>query len=146
MLQHQIWRIPSLSVVSFFIQGAYIYVAATNGRKLGPLDPVLAEALACKETLAWLRTRGIRDVEIFSDCEVLVGAIKKGKAFECYSYLGSIIDECAYLLSSFTSINFHFIRRNRNCIAHTLARCATSHMVSWSRTPPSCIAHLISYE
>ncbi|VFQ72933.1 unnamed protein product [Cuscuta campestris] len=36
-----------------------VYVAAANGRKLGPLDPLLAEALACKETLAWLITRGI---------------------------------------------------------------------------------------
>ncbi|VFQ80659.1 unnamed protein product [Cuscuta campestris] len=132
----------SFGCVLFDPGGAF--VAAANGGKLGPLDPLLAEALACMETLSWLRNRGIRDVEILSDCEVLVGAIKQGRAFECYSYLGPILDDCVELLSSFTSIGFHFIRRNHNCIAHTLARCATPHFVSWSSTPPSCIAHLIS--
>ncbi|RAL41987.1 hypothetical protein DM860_016362 [Cuscuta australis] len=134
----------SFDCVLFYPGGAF--VAAANGGKLGPLDPLLAEALACTETLSWFRNRGIRDVEILSDCEVLVGAIKKGRAFECYSYLGPILDDCVELLSSFTSIGFHFIRMNHNCIAHTLARCATPHFVSWSCTPPSCITHLISSE
>ncbi|VFQ92152.1 unnamed protein product [Cuscuta campestris] len=79
----------SFGCVLFDPGGAF--VAAANGGKLGPLDPLLAEALACKETLSWLWNRGIRDVEILSDCEVLVGAIKQGRAFECYSYLGIII-------------------------------------------------------
>ncbi|RAL37968.1 hypothetical protein DM860_000662 [Cuscuta australis] len=56
MLQHQIWRIPSLSVTSFLIQGAYMWQRQME-ENLGL--PLLAEALACKQTLAWLRTREI---------------------------------------------------------------------------------------
>ncbi|VFQ77705.1 unnamed protein product [Cuscuta campestris] len=46
----------SFGCVLFDPGGAF--VAAANGGKLGPLDPLLAEALACKETLSWLRNRG----------------------------------------------------------------------------------------
>ncbi|VFR01584.1 unnamed protein product [Cuscuta campestris] len=47
----------SFGCVLFDPGGAF--VAAANGGKLGPLDPLLAEALACKETLSWLRNRGL---------------------------------------------------------------------------------------
>ncbi|VFQ68149.1 unnamed protein product [Cuscuta campestris] len=42
--------------------------AACNGPLCCVQDPLVAEALACREVLLWLRRRGVREVELYSDC------------------------------------------------------------------------------
>ncbi|VFQ74270.1 unnamed protein product [Cuscuta campestris] len=42
--------------------------AACNGPLCYVQDPLVAEALACREVLLWLRRCGVREVELYSDC------------------------------------------------------------------------------
>ncbi|RAL49602.1 hypothetical protein DM860_018048 [Cuscuta australis] len=48
------------------------FQAACNGPLCCVQDPLVAEALACREVLLWLRRRGVREVELFSDCLTVV--------------------------------------------------------------------------
>ncbi|XWS37565.1 hypothetical protein CRYUN_Cryun19dG0054500 [Craigia yunnanensis] len=67
-------------------------VAAKNSKLRGDVDPVIAEAISCREALSWLKSLGFNKVVIKLDDQVVVQA--KLGAKEDPSYFGSIIKDC----------------------------------------------------
>ncbi|XP_019181382.1 PREDICTED: uncharacterized protein LOC109176404 [Ipomoea nil] len=52
-----------------------LFKAAANGKLPGCLTPLMAEALACKEALSWLKDRNENEVDILIDCLVFRNAV-----------------------------------------------------------------------
>ncbi|VFQ84628.1 unnamed protein product [Cuscuta campestris] len=98
------------------------FQAAFTRRLWCPQDPLLAEAMAYRETLSWLKSLGVQVAVIFSDCFRVVEAINDSGVSDCASYFGSLIDDCKALMASFESVLVSHVRRNLNVVAHTLAR------------------------
>lgn len=61
------------------------------------------------------------------------------------SYLSIFLEDCLGLLSLFSDINVHFVRRSANQSAHALAREAglCSDLQEWSLDPPGFLLSLI---
>ncbi|VFQ72106.1 unnamed protein product [Cuscuta campestris] len=117
--------------------------AAVNGRLICVQEPLMAEAMACREALLWLKGKRIRAFKLFTDCLQLVTAIEQRDRGPFSSYLGSLIEDCYVLLSSFESASICFIRRSFNSVAHTLARSASTHRSMWDDTPPELTMDLL---
>ncbi|VFR03073.1 unnamed protein product [Cuscuta campestris] len=52
----------------------------------------MAEAMACREALSWIKTLDIHNVEILMDCQRVISAISD-TSFSLTSYFGSLIVE-----------------------------------------------------
>ncbi|XP_019164584.1 PREDICTED: uncharacterized protein LOC109160795 [Ipomoea nil] len=75
------------------------YVLAHAGPLRNCTSPLMAEALACKEALSWLKDRGEQIVEIYTDCLTLHRYLTT-PTVALRTYLGYAIDNCrltAYL-------------------------------------------------
>nr|GMC95891.1 uncharacterized protein LOC109158421 [Ipomoea batatas] len=67
------------------------FVAASNGILHGTLDPYMAEVMACREALCWLKNQGITKVRLESDCSNAVSALTHIRAD--HSYTGFIVNQ-----------------------------------------------------
>ncbi|XP_019173831.1 PREDICTED: uncharacterized protein LOC109169405 [Ipomoea nil] len=47
------------------------YVSAMTTPIIDCFSPLMAEAVACKEVLSWLRNQGVRSIDLYTDCLVL---------------------------------------------------------------------------
>ncbi|RAL43243.1 hypothetical protein DM860_015133 [Cuscuta australis] len=151
--EHRVFRcyvdaaiFPSSKEVAFgsaiFNPGGSFY-AAINGMMQCPLlEPVMAEAMACREALTWARANEIQDVELLTDCRWVVEALCE-RNIQVFSYLGTIIKDCKALLDQFNSALVSHIPREANGITHTLARSAITQSSTWNTSPPDCIFHLL---
>ncbi|VFQ78135.1 unnamed protein product [Cuscuta campestris] len=113
------------------------FVEAFNGTILCSQDPLLAEAIAVREALAWLKREACLEVQLFSDSWMVVNAINHVTVSR--SYFGSIIEECRLFLSSFRSICISHVCRDLNGVAHVLARRAVAQLGVWEYVPPDFI-------
>nr|GMD83499.1 uncharacterized protein LOC109177248 [Ipomoea batatas] len=95
------------------------FIAACAGPLPDCFSPLMAEAIACKEALSWLRGRGMDSVELYVDCAQLHSGLHRVEA--PYSYAGLFIDACRAAMSSFLSCRIFLIPRSLNTLAHTLA-------------------------
>ncbi|XP_019197070.1 PREDICTED: uncharacterized protein LOC109190922 [Ipomoea nil] len=114
--------------------------AAANEPLICPNDPLLAEAMAVREALSWLRDHGFQNVAVYSDCAVLVSSFRDVTTYR--SYLGIILDSCLQLFRSFHSCSIKFVRRDANTVAHALAKHSSaidSHSV-WRDYLPSFVS------
>ncbi|VFQ95991.1 unnamed protein product [Cuscuta campestris] len=68
------------------------FVKALNGTIPCSQDPLLAEAIAVREALAWLKREACLEVQLFSDSWMVVNAINH--VTDSRSYFGLIIEEC----------------------------------------------------
>ncbi|VFQ75807.1 unnamed protein product [Cuscuta campestris] len=118
------------------------FLAAINGELLCSPDPLMAEAMACREALSWIKTLDIHNVEILMDCQRVVSAISD-TSFSLTSYFGSLIVECKALLVGFCSSSISFVRRELNVVAHSLARRAEARRSVWVSTPPDFVISLL---
>ncbi|XP_019150944.1 PREDICTED: uncharacterized protein LOC109147743 [Ipomoea nil] len=66
------------------------FVAAMNGRLAGAFSATMAEALAYKEALSWLKNRDIMEVDMLTDCMELQNMMRTSHTAN-YSYLGIIL-------------------------------------------------------
>ncbi|XP_019161875.1 PREDICTED: uncharacterized protein LOC109158421 [Ipomoea nil] len=119
------------------------FVAALNGDMHCVLDPVMVEAEACKQALIWIRTRGVMEVQVQTDCLNIVQVLQSEK--EDRTYLGSIIHECKQTVKDLPRCVFHYIPRSANQAAHALAKAVGSQPgpMSWEDVPPHFISELI---
>ncbi|RAL54064.1 hypothetical protein DM860_004535 [Cuscuta australis] len=117
--------------------------AACNGPLCWVQDPLVAEALACREVLLWLRRRGVREVELYSDCLSVVQLLCQEVSPDFPSYFGGIIDGCRAVLDEFDFISINFVRRSFNKFAHILARGCDTHFIVWDIAPPSFLLPLM---
>lgn len=68
------------------------FMAAVNGPIERVIDPHLAEAIACREAMAWVKERGYTKVHLKLDCLNVINEIKTHKLD--FSYSGPIITQC----------------------------------------------------
>ncbi|XP_019189251.1 PREDICTED: uncharacterized protein LOC109183641 [Ipomoea nil] len=109
-----------------------VFMAATAGTLPGAFSPIMAEALACKEALSWLKGRDTQMVDLLTDCMELRNMITS-RGTGTRSYVGVIVDRCRTTMSLFTSCSLHYISRAVNMHAHTLASLAfdQDHPMYW---------------
>lgn len=85
----------------------------------GQVRPELAEAVAVKEALSWVKDKQWREVVIETDCLVVVQAIRSKVPMT--SPFGSIIMECRSLVVELNT-EVLFVHRSANMAAHFIAR------------------------
>ncbi|XP_019178178.1 PREDICTED: uncharacterized protein LOC109173404 [Ipomoea nil] len=81
----------TVGAIQLNAQGGYI--SAMSAPMIDCFSPLMAEAFACKEVLSWLRNRGERSIELFTDCLILQQYLSS-MAGSPRSYLGYAIDSC----------------------------------------------------
>lgn len=86
----------------------------------GDAAPELAEAIAIREALSWLKNQKWRKVVIESDCLVAVQAIRSRVAM--ISPFGREIARCRSMLKESQTTMLSFIKRSANEAAHFIAR------------------------
>ncbi|XP_031099794.1 uncharacterized protein LOC116003992 [Ipomoea triloba] len=121
-----------------------VYAAAFSGRTQGCLSPLMAESMACKEVLSWLRARGVEQVKLYTDCANLQALLSSSHS-NLYSYIAFSIQASKAIMSSFIHCSVHLIPRSANLGAHSLATLAFSQagFLFWDHVPPDIIAGLI---
>lgn len=100
------------------------FIAARNGLKTIPLDPLLFEVVAFKEALFWIKDMGHHMVVFESDSSVFVAGFESVEHDN--SYFGLVLADCKLLYQSIVGARFDFVYRSANCVAHKLARSAIS--------------------
>ncbi|XP_074266093.1 uncharacterized protein LOC141588556 [Silene latifolia] len=98
---------------------------AATRQEMVDREPQLLEAEAVLMGLSEARRRGMLRVEVESDCLGVVQDLKNRVRGRSDLFL--IYDEILVLCSSFIQVEFSFVKRNCNRVAHALA-----HVVSWS--------------
>ena len=121
-------------------------IGAKNGTLSAPLDPLLAEALSCREALSWIKDLGLRDVCVESDALLLITALRGTS--DDFSYFGLIVQDCKRLASDLLNCSFRFVRRSANQATHVLARAADSMsgQECWEDVPPSFISNVLEVD
>ncbi|KAM6576776.1 hypothetical protein CsatB_028613 [Cannabis sativa] len=95
-------------------------IQARSGSRHGCVDPGFAEALGLKEVLSWIKTSNFSNVMGETDSLVTVQALRSSVIMA--SPFGNCIEECKYLLSSLNNVNFCFVKRSANRVAHAFAQ------------------------
>lgn len=113
-----------------------MFQARYGGQFVGINDPKIAEALAFREALSWVKRREISNVLFELDSLTVVQAMKRRKG-EDRSYFGALISDCAIIMKDLRSSCVYFVRRSANIAAHTIAREASSMSgpEEWLLTP-----------
>ncbi|XP_019150979.1 PREDICTED: uncharacterized protein LOC109147776 [Ipomoea nil] len=121
-----------------------VFMAATAGTLPGAFSPIMAEALACKEALSWLKGRDIQRIDLLTDCMELRSMIIS-RDTGTQSYVGVIADQCRTTMSLFNYCSLHYISRAVNMHAHTLASLAfdQDHPMYWDVIPPDSITMFV---
>lgn len=115
------------------------FLAGCGGHLMHSIDPKIAEAMAFREALSWLKKRGVSNVFIELDSLSVVQAVQSPK--QDISYFGSIIDDCSTILKDLGSFMIYFVRRSANVAVHLIARKTTSltDCKEWFSIPPFLI-------
>ncbi|VFQ71524.1 unnamed protein product, partial [Cuscuta campestris] len=80
-----------------------------------------AEAIAVKEALSWIKSKGWKQVLVETDCKEVVDSLNS--TIMDWSYFNSIIEDCKRLqMLCAGDLNFCFTPRSGNEAAHLLAR------------------------
>ncbi|XP_031121223.1 uncharacterized protein LOC116024469 [Ipomoea triloba] len=116
------------------------FVAALSGRLFCDRDPYLAESIAVKEALTWLKDRGTENVILETDCLNFCNNFNSAR--RDFSYVGLIIKQCRVIARDIGITLVRHVNRSANQVAHELARATGSFSVLgvWDSTPPTCIS------
>lgn len=100
------------------------------------LDALTAETIACRDGLRYALKRGIRNLKMETDCQILV-SLWKGRANQ-KSEVDSLLKEMEDLTRSFEAFELIFISRDCNRLAHECARLVSrdNQVVEWLITLP----------
>lgn len=96
------------------------FVSAISGLREGAISPEVAEGVALKEVLSWLKLQDPKQYQVETDCLVLVQAINSPVILR--SPFGMVVRECKESLDSWRDIDLHFVKRSANQVAHKIAR------------------------
>ncbi|PRQ15756.1 putative ribonuclease H-like domain-containing protein [Rosa chinensis] len=86
---------------------------------------IQAEAEALRASLLIAVHQGWNDIEVESDCAMLVNALEG--EMEGLSEIGRIVEDCKRYANSFLSFQFRHVYRETNGVANRLA-----HFASWN--------------
>lgn len=97
-------------------------------------DPAVAEALALRWGLELALNVEIERVQVELDAQVVIRAMNSPS---CSSSLEHIIQDCKALAREFQAVDFHYVNRTANNVAHTLAAMADRFPTSlwWTDLP-----------
>lgn len=104
--------------------GSGLFVSCIGGIFAGISDPKLAEAMAFREALSWLKRKEVSKVYIELDALSVVQAFRND--LNDASYFGSLIQDCLSLSKDLRSLLVYYVRRSANVAAHCVAREASS--------------------
>ncbi|XP_031094434.1 uncharacterized protein LOC115998904 [Ipomoea triloba] len=116
------------------------FVAAYGGHLQCPRDPYVAESMAVKEALTWIKSRYLNNVIVESDCLNFCSSFNS--VSQDFSYVGLIVKQCRLIANDIGNIVVRHVKRSANHIAHVLARATGSSSVLgfWDVIPPDCIS------
>lgn len=97
------------------------FIAGYGGQMQGITDPKIAEAMAFRETLYWLKNRNVNNVCMELDVQMVAQAMRR-KRRDDFSYFGEIIQDCLEIVKDLRSCSIYFVRRSANVAAHMIAR------------------------
>ncbi|XP_019151030.1 PREDICTED: uncharacterized protein LOC109147828 [Ipomoea nil] len=138
---------------AIFTNGAGVGVVVRNeegkfvaayGAKLNCFnDPFMAETMAVKEALKWLKINHFNNVILETDCLNFCSAFNSVALNR--SYVGLIVRQCRVLASDIGNFCVRHVNRSVNHLAHVLPRATDSMSGLGSRftVPPTCISSLI---
>lgn len=92
------------------------FMAGCGGQLSGALDPRVAEVLAFREALSWLKNMGRQQVYVELDSLNVVEALHSKTRDS--SFIGTIIAYCSDVLKDLRSHLVYFVRRSANLEAH----------------------------
>ncbi|XP_074314099.1 uncharacterized protein LOC141649305 [Silene latifolia] len=107
------------------------------------MEPKEAEAEALLLGVKEAARRSIRDIIMKSDCQVLIKALRTREHGRSDYYL--ILDDILFACNSFNSVQWSFVGRESNKVAHEIARLApwTVGKREWSNGfPDNIMAHV----
>ncbi|XP_031101786.1 uncharacterized protein LOC116005685 [Ipomoea triloba] len=116
--------------------GAFV---STHNAPLGcGRDPYLAEAMAVKEALSWMKINGYSDFILESDSLNFYSNYNSNLVD--LSYVGLLVKQCRCIANDIGNVFVHRVRRSANQVAHVLARATGSSSVlgSWTSTGLYC--------
>uniref|UniRef100_A0A803Q9L8 Reverse transcriptase domain-containing protein n=1 Tax=Cannabis sativa TaxID=3483 RepID=A0A803Q9L8_CANSA len=96
------------------------FLKAHQSSKLGLVRADIAEAVAIKEALSWIKANNWQNVQVESDCLNVVSAINS--KIHMFSPYGSLINDSKNLLSLLFNVSVSFVKRSANNVTHFLAR------------------------
>ncbi|XP_019164639.1 PREDICTED: uncharacterized protein LOC109160848 [Ipomoea nil] len=108
----------------FVMDSSREFVAAKNGLIRCLNNAHLAEALAVKKALSWVKELGFAKILIFSDCKNVCRLLNGSS--QDLSYAGCVIRECRALKRHFELVSIQYVSRSVNRFAHALARATRS--------------------
>ncbi|XP_074351477.1 uncharacterized protein LOC141690587 [Apium graveolens] len=95
-------------------------VAARTRCYMGMVAVEIAEAIAIREALSWIKDHDWQEVQLESDCLAAVQGIRS--KVEMRSSFGRVVEECRCQLRLSNSLSLSFIKRSANTVAHCFAR------------------------
>lgn len=104
-----------------------VFIATLSGSFPRVHDSYLAEALAFKEALSWIKSQSVDRCFLESDCLNFVSSFISVR--HDYSYIGLIIKQCRCIASDIGNILVRHVRRSANHVAHVLTRATSSSSV-----------------
>ncbi|XP_019178176.1 PREDICTED: uncharacterized protein LOC109173403 [Ipomoea nil] len=123
-------------VGAIILNGQGGFISAMSAPIIDCFSPLMVEAFACKEVLSWLRARGVRSIELFTDCLILQQYLSS-MTRSPHSYLGYAIDSCRTSMLAFDYCSLCYVPRVDNYLAHTLASTAfTQSVIMYSDSDP----------
>lgn len=87
--------------------------------------PKIAEAMAFREALSWIKKRDAPNLLFELDSLIVVHAMRRRKLAD-QSYFGAVISDCLIMMKDLRSSNIYFVKRSANVADHTVAREASS--------------------
>ncbi|KAL8111628.1 hypothetical protein AgCh_019375 [Apium graveolens] len=90
----------------------------------GLISANMAEAIAVKEALSWLKSEGQNKTVVETDCLTVVQAIRSKVLMR--SPFGQVIQCCRDMLQDLKTFSLFFVKRSANMAAHELARLSYS--------------------
>ena len=117
------------------------FIAAANEKMDLCFDSFTAEAIAVRFGLNLANTVGCSKVEVNSDSVKVVNALSQGYSS---SVASSIIDDCYFMSLGFSHVIYDHCNRERNRVAHELARLARFSSPSvWMDNAPNEVIPLL---
>lgn len=96
------------------------FVSSVSGVKEGVVSSEIAEGVAVKGVLSWLKLQGQRHYQVETDYLVLVQAIRRPEFMK--STFEGIVRDVKEMLSSWREVDLNFVKRSANRVAHQIAR------------------------
>ncbi|XP_031120574.1 uncharacterized protein LOC116023707 [Ipomoea triloba] len=136
-------RTRSATVGAMLVTNDSQFIAAFCAPLPPCFSPLMAESLACKEALSWLKNRESTSVRVYTDCSTVKDLLYSVNP-SLFSYVSYSVDASKALMSSFVYCSVDLIPRTHNQGAHTLATEALAQgaPLFWDSVLPNSIAHL----